>query len=86
MGLEKSTFVVISVVGQELLAGCYYSAATIVLESSLKIGTTNLKLKGSVLSALSSAYWALNSLEKVSSNRFIQPREKIMHTNMLQHL
>ncbi|CAG7815969.1 unnamed protein product [Allacma fusca] len=64
MKLHKSAFVVISVIGQELLAGGFYSAAVIVLESALKIGTTNVKLKGSVISALSSAYWALNSLEK----------------------
>ena len=35
-----------------------------VLESALKIGTCSLKLRGSVFSALSSAYWALNVLDK----------------------
>lgn len=54
----------ISVVGQELLqAGQYHSAVT-VLESALRIGTCSLKLRGSVFSALSSAYWALNQLDK----------------------
>jgi hypothetical protein len=38
-----------------------------VLESALKIGTCSLKLRGSVFSALSSAYWALNSLDKVNA-------------------
>lgn len=60
----QSPFVVISVVGQELLqAGQYHSAVT-VLESALRIGTCSLKLRGSVFSALSSAYWALNQLDK----------------------
>jgi len=67
MRLETSVFVVISVIGQELLSGGYYASAVVVLESGLKIGTSNLKLKGSVFSALSSAYWALNSLEKVTN-------------------
>lgn len=65
MKLSKSSFVVISVIGQELLAASHCLPAVAVLESALKIGTANLKLKGSVYSALSSAYWALNSLEKV---------------------
>jgi len=66
MNLETSPFVVISVIGQELLAAGLYSSAVVVLESALQIGTCSLKLRGSVFSALSSAYWALNSLEKVS--------------------
>ena len=66
MKLDKSPFVIISVIGQELLAQAKYNAAVQVLESALKIGTCSLKLRGSVFSALSSAYWALNSLDKVS--------------------
>ena len=66
MRLDKSPFVIISVIGQELLAAGHYAAAVVVLESALKIGTCSLKLRGSVFSALSSAYWALNSLDKVS--------------------
>lgn len=65
MRLDKSPFVIISVIGQELLAAGHYAAAVVVLESALKIGTCSLKLRGSVFSALSSAYWALNSLDKV---------------------
>merc|ERR1712020_80129 len=81
MKLDKSPFVIISVIGQELLAQVIkisltaglttlaiqakYNAAVMVLESALKIGTCSLKLRGSVFSALSSAYWALNSLDKV---------------------
>lgn len=67
MNLDKSAFVIISVVGQELLAAGQYTVAVIVLESALRIGTCSLKLRGSVFSALSSAYWALNSLDKVSN-------------------
>ena len=85
MKLDKSPFVIISVIGQELLAQvalavktkkseqsekmlsqAKYNAAVMVLESALKIGTCSLKLRGSVFSALSSAYWALNSLDKVA--------------------
>jgi hypothetical protein len=65
MKLDKSPFVIISVVGQELLGVSQYAAAVIVLEAALRIGTCSLKLRGSVFSALSSAYWALNSLDKV---------------------
>nr|CAD7198684.1 unnamed protein product [Timema douglasi] len=65
MKLDKSPFVIISVVGQELLGIGQYAAAVIVLEAALHIGTCSLKLRGSVFSALSSAYWALNSLDKV---------------------
>jgi hypothetical protein len=65
MKLDKSPFVIISVVGQELLGVAQYAAAVIVLEAALRIGTCSLKLRGSVFSALSSAYWALNSLDKV---------------------
>lgn len=54
-----------SVIGQELLAAGQYSVAVVVLESALRIGTCSAKLRGSVFSALSSAYWALNSLDKV---------------------
>ncbi|XP_046386091.1 tetratricopeptide repeat protein 28 isoform X2 [Ischnura elegans] len=84
MKLDKSPFVVISVVGQELLAAGgggggavvgqgglggggaagQYAAAVTVLEAALSIGTCSLKLRGSVFSALSSAYWALNSLDE----------------------
>ncbi|CAB4063457.1 Tetratricopeptide repeat protein 28 [Lepeophtheirus salmonis] len=54
----------LKIIGQELLAQGKYSSAVQVLESALKIGTCSLKLRGSVFSALSSAYWALNSLDK----------------------
>ena len=65
MKLERSPFVIISVVGQELLAQGQFTSAVEVLEAALRIGTCSLKLRGSVFSALSSAYWALNTLDKV---------------------
>ena len=72
MKLDGSPFVIISVIGQELLAQGRYGNAVEVLESALKIGTCSLKLRGSVFSALSSAYWALNSLDKVKLNMRVE--------------
>ena len=68
MKLDRSPFVLISVVGQELLAQGRYRSAVEVLEAALRIGTCSLKLRGSVFSALSSAYWAINNLDKVRRN------------------
>ncbi|XP_061459460.1 tetratricopeptide repeat protein 28 isoform X2 [Rhineura floridana] len=67
MKLDKSPFVVVSVVGQELLTAGHHSASVVVLEAALKIGTCSLKLRGSVFSALSSAYWSLGNTEKSTS-------------------
>ncbi|XP_053135271.1 tetratricopeptide repeat protein 28 isoform X2 [Hemicordylus capensis] len=64
MKLEKSPFVVVSVVGQELLTAGHHGASVVVLEAALKIGTCSLKLRGSVFSALSSAHWSLGNAEK----------------------
>ncbi|XP_033845014.1 tetratricopeptide repeat protein 28 [Periophthalmus magnuspinnatus] len=64
MKLDKSPFVVVSVIGQELLSHGFHGASIVVLEAALKIGTCSLKLRGSVFSALSSAYWSLNNKEK----------------------
>ncbi|XP_071094218.1 tetratricopeptide repeat protein 28-like [Haliotis cracherodii] len=62
--LHRSPFVIISVIGQELLAAGNYESSLLMLESALHIGTCSLKLKGSVFSALSSAYWAMNNMDK----------------------
>ncbi|XP_030598199.1 tetratricopeptide repeat protein 28 isoform X3 [Archocentrus centrarchus] len=64
MKLDKSPFVVVSVIGQELLTHGFHGASVVVLEAGLKIGTCSLKLRGSVYSALSSAYWSLGNVEK----------------------
>ena len=75
---------IISVIGQELLAQAKYTAAVMVLESALKIGTCSLKLRGSVFSALSSAYWALNSLDKVSTTPSIVFSVTVLKLETLQ--
>ncbi|KAK6322674.1 hypothetical protein J4Q44_G00074660 [Coregonus suidteri] len=64
MKLDKSPFVVVCVIGQELLTTGFHGASVVVLEAGLKIGTCSLKLRGSVFSALSSAYWSLGNAEK----------------------
>ncbi|KAI8783209.1 tetratricopeptide repeat protein 28, partial [Biomphalaria glabrata] len=63
-GLKTSPFVIIAVVGQELVATGHYGAAMTILEAALKVGTCSLKLRGSVFSALSSALWGLGNLDK----------------------
>lgn len=67
MKLDKSPFVVVSVIGQELLTAGHHTASVVVLEAALKIGTCSLKLRGSVFSALSSAHWSLGNTEKSTS-------------------
>jgi hypothetical protein len=64
MKLDRSPFVIISVIGQELLAIGSFAASALVLESALRIGTCSLKLRGSVFSALSSAHWGLGNIDK----------------------
>jgi tetratricopeptide (TPR) repeat protein len=64
MQLDRSPYVITSVVGQELLKRKILEPAVVVLESSLRIGTSSMKLRGSVYSALGSAYWQLGDLEK----------------------
>jgi len=65
--LDKSPFVIISVIGQELLQAGHYGASTQMLEAALKIGTCSLKLRGSVFSALSSAFWGMGNIDKAIS-------------------
>nr|XP_057912618.1 tetratricopeptide repeat protein 28 [Doryrhamphus excisus] len=64
MKLDRSPFMVVSVIGQELLTHGFHVAAAAALEAALKIGTCSLKLRGSVFSALSAAYWSLGNTEK----------------------
>merc|ERR1719418_349946 len=64
MKLDKSPFVIISVIGQELLAQGKYNSAVEVLESALKIGTCSLKLRGSVFSALNSLDKAIGYMQQ----------------------
>ncbi|XP_061657378.1 tetratricopeptide repeat protein 28 isoform X3 [Syngnathoides biaculeatus] len=62
--LERSPFMVVSLVGQELLTHGFHAAAAEALEAALRIGTCSLKMRGSVFSALSAAYWSLGCTEK----------------------
>ena len=64
MKLDKNAFVIISVIGQDLLACNYHAASVVVLESALRIGTCSLKLRGSVFSALCSAHWGLKNADQ----------------------
>lgn len=64
MKLDKSPFVMISVIGQELLSVGYVTAAVDCLEAALKVGTCGLRLRGSVISALSTAYWKIGNIKK----------------------
>ncbi|CAI9715780.1 repeat 28 [Octopus vulgaris] len=64
MNLECNAFVVIAVIGQELLAAGHYGASVTMLESALSIGTISIKLRGSVFSALSRAYWGTGDIDK----------------------
>lgn len=61
---DKNPFVITSVIGQEILVAGHYPAALVILDSSLRIGTRSLKLRGSVYSALSRAYWAIGEPDK----------------------
>lgn len=61
---DENPFLVTSVIGQELLKMGKYSASVSALDAALQIGTTSLLLKGSVLSALSSAHWGLGNIDK----------------------
>ncbi|EDV22060.1 uncharacterized protein TRIADDRAFT_29035, partial [Trichoplax adhaerens] len=62
--LDKNAFVVISVLGQELLTAGLTKSAIAVLESALKIDSQSLRLRGSVYSALSTAYWRLGDTDR----------------------
>lgn len=71
LDLHKQPFVVVSVLGQELLAKDCVQHSAIVLESALKmenkLGNANRKLISSVLSTLSYAYSLMKNYEKAIS-------------------
>ncbi|XP_076800516.1 uncharacterized protein LOC143445353 isoform X2 [Clavelina lepadiformis] len=64
MNLENNPFVITSVIGQDILAHNDPAAAVEVLECAISIGSSSLKLKGSVYSALSSALWSMENYER----------------------
>ena len=64
MGMGTEPFIVVSIIGQELLNVREVYPAITVLEAALQIGTSNVKLKESVLSALSSAHWKTGNTKR----------------------
>lgn len=69
LDLDKRPFIVVSVLGQELLVkGDYskeiYGPAAIILESALKMGSESKRFRGSVLSSLSYAYYMRKDYDK----------------------
>lgn len=64
---DKKPFVVVSVLGQELLAKGHGEHAAIILESALKMGADNKKFKGSVLSTIALAYCLMKDYEKAAT-------------------
>nr|XP_026690437.1 tetratricopeptide repeat protein 28 [Ciona intestinalis] len=64
MNLNHNPFVIISVVGQALLAQKETQRAVEVLECAVAVGTCSLKLKGSVYSTLSNALWTLGHFSR----------------------
>lgn len=63
-GLDNKPFTVLAVLGQEMLNQRHVDHAVVILESALKIGSEHRKFKGSVLSAVSRAYFLLMEYEK----------------------
>uniref|UniRef100_A0A7M5WRT4 CHAT domain-containing protein n=1 Tax=Clytia hemisphaerica TaxID=252671 RepID=A0A7M5WRT4_9CNID len=62
--ISGKAFATVAIIGQELLASDELQPAITVLESSLQLGTDDLSLKGSVYSALSSAYWKNGNVKR----------------------
>ena len=64
MDLKEKPFAVVAIIGQELLAAGEIQPAITVLEATLQIGSISSSLRGSVYSALSSAYWKLGNAKR----------------------
>ncbi|XP_063680506.1 tetratricopeptide repeat protein 28-like isoform X2 [Bolinopsis microptera] len=61
LGLDQNPFVMLSAIGQELLSAGKFKTALSVLKSAEQVNTENLRLKGSLMSALASAHWKLGN-------------------------
>ena len=61
----QNAFILVTVIGQEMLAAKYFETAASLLQIALKIDDNSPKLRASVFSALSSAFWALGQPDKV---------------------
>lgn len=62
--MDQNPFVVVSIIGQELLNAGHFQPAVTCLENALKIGTVGLRMRGSVISALTSAYWKVGNISR----------------------
>lgn len=64
LGLEKSQFVTISVIGQQFLSISDFQTAITILKIALNIDSPSLKLKESTLGALAKAYYEAKNFSK----------------------
>ena len=64
LNLEKSPFVVISVIGQGFLSFGKFETCILVLKIALNIDSPSLKLKESTLGALAKAYYEAGNFNK----------------------
>lgn len=64
LNLHKDPFVITSLLGQELEKANRPEHAVKILEVAHSIGTDSLKLKASLMHALSRIYWLLSNTEK----------------------
>lgn len=65
--IDKNSFIVVSVLGQELLNNGFAEHSIIMLESALKMGVDSKKLKGSVCSSIAHGYYLKRDYEKAVS-------------------
>ncbi|KAK0420731.1 hypothetical protein QR680_014849 [Steinernema hermaphroditum] len=94
LGLDRSPFVIVSVVGQEFLAIGNCQDAITILNCALTIDSTSLKLKESTNGALATAHYQTGNYRKASDYMYIQleiaeqlnnPRSQIsIHANIAQ--
>jgi lipopolysaccharide biosynthesis regulator YciM len=66
LGLDRSPFVLVAVIGQELLMDGHVHDAITMLQHALTIGSSSLKLRQSVLSSLSNAYARVGQLDRAT--------------------
>lgn len=66
--LDKDPFIVVSILGQDVLAKGHSNHAIIILESALKIGTDKRRLMSSVFSTISYAYCMRKEYDKAIIN------------------
>ncbi|PAA91946.1 hypothetical protein BOX15_Mlig004862g2 [Macrostomum lignano] len=75
--LANSAFVLMSVIGQELESLGQHPQAITALECALQLGTSSLKLKASVLSALSRAHWSAGRIDRAVT--YMQQDLSVVH-------